>query len=41
MMAVVAIPVVMNKQYMDAGLSLTKEAQQVSKGLVPSLEQRE
>jgi len=41
MMAVVAIPVVMNKKYMDAGLSLTKEDQQVSKGLVPSLEQRE
>ena len=41
MMAVVAIPVVMNKKYMDAGLSLTKEDQQVSKGLVPSLEQKE
>jgi hypothetical protein len=29
----------MNKRYMNAGLSLTSENQQLEKGLVPSLEQ--
>ena len=35
------IPIVMNKRYMEAGLSLTSENQQLDKGLVPSLEQTE
>ena len=39
MMATMVIPIVMNKRYMEAGLSLTSENQQLDKGLVPSLEQ--
>jgi hypothetical protein len=41
MMATMIIPIVMNKRYMEAGLSLTSENQQLDKGLVPSLEQTE
>ena len=41
MMAALVVPVVMNKKYMSAGLSLTAENQQLEKGLVPSLEQKD
>ena len=40
LMAVLVIPIIMNKKYMSAGLSLTAENQQLEKGLVPSLEQK-
>jgi hypothetical protein len=39
MIATIVLPVLMNKRYMEAGLSLTSENQQLDKGLVPSLEQ--
>ena len=38
MIATVFIPIVMNKKYMDSGLSLVSEDQQIEKGLVPTLE---
>jgi hypothetical protein len=41
MIATMVIPILMNKRYMEAGLSLTSENQQLDKGLVPSLEQSE
>ena len=40
MMATLVVPLIMNKRYMGAGLSLTSENQQVGHGLVPSLEQK-
>jgi len=40
MMATLVAPLIMNKRYMGAGLSLTNENQQVGHGLVPSLEQK-
>ncbi len=40
MMATLVVPLIMNKRYMSAGLSLTSENQQLEKGLVPSLEQK-
>ena len=40
MMATLVVPLIMNKRYMSAGLSLTSEKQVVEKGLVPSLEQK-
>jgi hypothetical protein len=40
MMATLVAPLIMNKRYMGAGLSLTTENQQVGHGLVPSLEQK-
>lgn len=39
MIGVLVVPLIMNKRYMNAGLSLTSENQQLEKGLVPSLEQ--
>lgn len=39
MMATLVVPIIMNKRYMEAGLSLTSENKQVGQGLVPSLEQ--
>ena len=39
MLAVLAVPLIMNKRYMNSGLSLTQENQQLQKGLVPTLEQ--
>ena len=41
MIGVLVVPVMMNKKYMSAGLSLTAENQQLEKGLVPSLEQKD
>ena len=41
MIATMVIPILMNRRYMEAGLSLTSENQQLDKGLVPSLEQTE
>lgn len=40
MMATLVVPLIMNKRYMGAGLSLTTDNQQVGHGLVPSLEQK-
>jgi len=40
MMATLVAPLIMNKRYMGAGLSLTTDNQQVGQGLVPSLEQK-
>ena len=40
MMATLVVPIIMNKRYMEAGLSLTAENKQVGEGLVPSLEQK-
>jgi hypothetical protein len=40
MMATIVAPLIMNKRYMGAGLSLTTDNQQVGHGLVPSLEQK-
>ena len=39
MIGVLVVPLIMNKRYMNAGLSLSSENQQLEKGLVPSLEQ--
>ena len=39
MMAILAVPLIMNRRYMSSGLSLTQEGQQLEKGLVPTLEQ--
>ena len=39
MLAVLAVPLIMNKRYMSSGLGLTQENQQLEKGLVPTLEQ--
>ena len=39
MMAILAVPMIMNKRYMSSGLGLTSEGQQLEKGLVPTLEQ--
>ena len=41
MIGVLVVPIMMNKKYMSAGLSLTAENQQLEKGLVPSLEQKD
>mgnify|MGYP000007564281 CR=1 FL=1 len=41
MLGTLVIPIVMNRRYMDAGLSLTNENQQLEKGLVPTLEQNQ
>ena len=40
MMGILVVPIVMNKRYMNSGLSLTNENQQLQKGMVPSLEQK-
>ncbi|MBT4982169.1 MAG: hypothetical protein HOM85_03790 [Euryarchaeota archaeon] len=40
MMATIVIPLITNKRYMAAGLSLVSENQQMQQGLVPSLEQK-
>tara|TARA_B000000441_G_C21646676_1_gene292713 strand:- start:679 stop:813 length:135 start_codon:yes stop_codon:yes gene_type:complete len=39
MMGILVVPLIMNKRYMSAGLSLTSEGQQLQEGMVPSLEQ--
>ena len=39
MMGILVVPIIMNKRYMSAGLSLTSEGQQLQEGMVPSLEQ--
>ena len=41
MMGLMAVPLIMNKRYMSAGLSLTSENQQLQKGLVPTLESKD
>lgn len=41
MMGILVVPIVMNKRYMNSGLSLTNENQQLQKGMVPSLEQKQ
>ena len=39
MIGVLVVPLIMNKRYINSGISLVSDNQQLEKGMVPSLEQ--